>query len=136
MSGSIGGATLLVVEVVHDHADGKAEGAIREGSSFSVAAGEISVYGDDRAPPRPSQRRLNAGPDGARGFAFAAFSFGDFRRAGHAALNCPHRKWRMLRSGDRLRGTDGEGRNDGSSTALRMDFTEGRFRGARVLSSN
>src|SRR5258708_3815958 len=45
--GPVGGATLLVIEVVHDYADGEAEGAIERAHPFGVAAGEVIVYGDD-----------------------------------------------------------------------------------------
>src|SRR6267154_798437 len=45
--GSVGRATLLVVEVVHDYADGEAERAIKWAHPFGVAAGEVVVDGDD-----------------------------------------------------------------------------------------
>src|SRR6267154_6759642 len=75
--GSIGGATLLVVEVVHDHADGKAEGAIERAHPFSVAAGEIIVYGDD-VHASASQGVQGGGQSGHESFAFAGFHLGDF----------------------------------------------------------
>jgi hypothetical protein len=45
--GSVGGFALLVVEIVNNDADRKAEAAIKRAHPFSVAAGEVVVNGDD-----------------------------------------------------------------------------------------
>src|SRR5712671_5185779 len=49
--GSVSRATLLVVEVVHDHADREAEGAIERAHPFGVAASEVIVYGNNVHAP-------------------------------------------------------------------------------------
>src|SRR6266403_933310 len=75
--GSVSGAALLVVQVVHDYADGEAERAIERAHPFGVAAGEVIVYGDD-VHATAGQGVQGCGQSGYERFAFAGFHFGDF----------------------------------------------------------
>ena len=74
---AVGGVALLVVEIVDDHADGKAQAAIERAHPFRVAAREVVVHGDD-VHAAPGERVQRGGQRGNERFAFAGFHFGDF----------------------------------------------------------
>ncbi len=74
--GAVGGAALLVGEVVHDDADGEAEEAVDLAHPFGVALGEIVVDGDD-VDAVAGERVEVAGEGGDEGLAFAGLHLGD-----------------------------------------------------------
>ncbi len=67
---------LLVVEPVHDHADGEAEEAVDLPHPFGVALGEVVVDGDDMHAA-PGQRVEIDGERGDQRLAFAGLHLGD-----------------------------------------------------------
>ena len=75
--GAVGGAALLVVEIVHDDADGKTQAAIERAHPFGVAARQVVVDGDD-VNTAPGERVERGGQRGDERLAFTGFHFGDF----------------------------------------------------------
>ena len=72
----IGRLALLVVEAVHDHADGQAEELVDLAHPFGVALGEIVVDGDDM-DARAGERVEIDGERGDQRLAFAGLHLGD-----------------------------------------------------------
>ena len=87
--GVIGGAALLVVQIVRDYADGHAEVAEHLAHPFALELGEIIVDGDD-VHALPGQRVEVAGQGGDERFALAGFHFGDAPLMQHDAAEHLH----------------------------------------------
>ena len=76
MSQCVGGAALVVVEVVHDDADGQAEELVDAAHPLGVAVGQVVVDGDD-VHALAGQRVQVDRQGGDQRLAFAGLHFGD-----------------------------------------------------------
>ena len=74
--GAIGGAALVVVEIVDDDADGEAEELVDLAHPLGVALGQVVVDGDHVDAVAGEGVEI-AGEGGDEGFAFAGLHFGD-----------------------------------------------------------
>ena len=83
------GAALLVVEVVHDHADGQAEEVVDFSHPLRVALGQVVIDGD-HVDAAPGQRVQVDRQGGDQGFAFAGLHLGNRARVQHHAADQLH----------------------------------------------
>ncbi len=122
--GVVGGAALLVGEIVDDDADGEAEEAVDLAHPLGVALGEIVVDSDD-VDAVAGERVEIAGQGGDEGFAFASLHLGNFALVeDHAA---DHLDVKVAHADDTAAGfaNDGEG--------FGKDVVEGGFLGGGDL---
>ena len=74
---AVGGAALLVVEVVHDDADGQSQRLVERAHPFRVAPGQVIVHRDD-VNAAASECIQHGGKSGDERFSFARLHFRDF----------------------------------------------------------
>ncbi len=91
---AVGGAALVIIEIVHDHADAQSQSAIERAHPFRVATRQVIVHRDDvHAAPR--QRIQNRGERGNERFSFARlhlrnFAFVQNNAADQLHIEMPH----------------------------------------------
>src|SRR5258708_23159644 len=84
--GSVGRAALLVVQVVHYHADRETQRAIQRAHPLRVTASQVVVYSDD-VHAATCERIQGSGKSGDQRLAFARLHFRDFAVVQHHAAN-------------------------------------------------
>ena len=87
--GGVGFAALLVVQIVHDDADGQAEEAVELAHPLGVAFGQVVVDGDD-VHAAPAERVQINRQGGDQRLAFTGLHFGDLALVQHHAADQLH----------------------------------------------
>ena len=106
--GSVGGAALVVVEVVDDDADGEAEELVDLAHPLGVALGQVVVDGDDVDAVAGEGVEI-AGEGGDEGFAFAGLHLGDLALVEDHAADELHVEVAHLHGAPAGLADDGEG---------------------------